>query len=309
MYLHWSKKTDDPKSSLVTMVFGVGLIGNAIIAAMRNGRSEIEFNSKEVHFPWSDIAQQTQILESLEEDMTDLFSAAANVEVVWSAGKAGFASNQAEVDAELVNYRTVLHWLDRLQKNRGLNIRVNLISTLGGIFEQELLVSSESVPKPLRAYGHLKLLQENELIHKDNLDRRIYRVSSAYGYVSSNKRMGLIPTLIANGISEKHTLLSGSLDTLRDYIWVEDLAAYIVTNLYCDECFDDVLSVASFRSHSIQQLIEKIELLLNQKLLLRHDRRPTNARSISISASLRPPGLVVSDINQTLADIVKTCEF
>lgn len=309
MYLHWSKKTDDTESSFVTMVFGVGLIGNAVIVAMRNGFNEFEFNSKHVHFPWSDKALQIQILQALEQDMAALFLTAAKIEVVWSAGKAGFASDQAEVDIELKNYRTVLNWLDELKKKRDLDIRVNLISTLGGIFEQELLVSSESVPKPLRAYGHLKLLQENELIHKHNLGRRIYRVSSAYGYVSGNTRMGLIPTLIANGISEKHTLLSGSLDTLRDYIWVEDLAAYIVTNLYCDECLDDVLSIASFRSHSIQQLIEKVELLLNQKLLLRHDRRPTNARSISISASLRPPGLVVSDINQTLADIIKTCEF
>ena len=44
-----------------------------------------------------------------------------------------------------------------------------LMSSIGGLFEGQALINSESNPKPLRPYGKLKLSQEGYLQSKDNI--------------------------------------------------------------------------------------------------------------------------------------------
>ena len=41
-----------------------------------------------------------------------------------------------------------------------------------------------------------------------------------------NKRSGLIPTMIENGIKKKVSMISGSLNTLRDYVHAEDIVFF-----------------------------------------------------------------------------------
>lgn len=305
MYFLWNEKIDGLAPKIVTVVFGSGLIGAAMIRALRDKTSDEEHFYKQVEFPWDNISQQSMALNSVAKEMYEYFSMAGKIEVIWSAGKTGFNSSQADVDAELLNYNVVLNWLDELQKTHNANITVNLISSLGGLFEHEELINAQSIPNPVRVYGHLKLTQENVLARKENLDKRIYRVASAYGHVSNAKRMGLISTLIMNGLNNKCTLLSGSLDTLRDYIWVDDLADYVVADIYSGKHLSSIQYVASFRSHSIQNIIEKVEFLINKNILLHHDSHPTNACSISICPSLKPPELALSDINHTLQTIIE----
>jgi len=305
MYLQWKSKLSEGEPQFAAIVFGSGLIGSSIISSLQNLNQQSNYLSKQFQVPWLDTSKQTAALELLHDDLENLFSSADRIEIIWSAGKAGFNSTQSEVNTELRNYSTIIQWVSQLQKRSGANITVSLISSLGGLFEQTELVDSTSSPRPTRPYGHLKLLQEYELLKHKNLENRIYRVSSAYGNISEQNRMGLIPTLIKNGLNQKNTALTGSLNTLRDYIWVNDLTDYLVKNINSNEYLNETQSIASFRTHSIQQIIDKVELLINKKLLITHSDCLTNTSSISICPSLKPQGISISEINQTMLTIIK----
>ena len=89
----------------VIALFGAGLIGSAVARAiMQEGtRSAIT-----LPFSWKDADQREADLASLSETMFGTMAGSVrHVEVVWTAGRAGFAAGWADVEEELAAFESV----------------------------------------------------------------------------------------------------------------------------------------------------------------------------------------------------------
>ena len=230
MILFESNKDGD---KLILLIFGIGLIGQSIIRGLK--RHSDERHQEQLPFNWLDSVQASLDVEVIQSRLKASLvgvTSRPHISVVWSAGKAGFSAKQQEIKDELDSFETVLQILDWLNEQiSDVRLAFHLLSSAGGLFEGQRYVTGASVPAPKRLYGELKLRQEMLLQElTDSMDVQIYRPTSVYGYGGIGKRMGLIPTLISNGLLNKTSTIFGNLSTLRDYVLSEDIGDYIARN-------------------------------------------------------------------------------
>ena len=292
-------KQDDHAPSLI-LIFGVGLIGSSIVSKILGTKI---YSADDYPFSWDNLERQTKELEFIREKigiLTHPFAREENtVELIWSAGKSGFSSSREQSEQEYCTYRDVTISLIQYCKQLGARININLISSLGGLFEGVNYVKSNTIPDPGRPYGWLKLQQET---HLDKLSSkmgvRIFRLTSVYGFVSNKHRMGLVPTLIRNGLRHEVTHIFGRLETLRDYVWVDDAAAFVV-GCVLNQSVDggkEIYTIASFRPRSVYEVKSEVEKVLRKRIYVAMSREQTNTGNISVSSELQPSGLVCSPL-------------
>lgn len=305
MFFIWKDNLESTgeKSCSVIIVIGLGLIGSAISEVLRQNLGD-GYNIKKFKIPWQNESALSIQLGYINLEMEGILNDAGHVEAIWSAGKAGFQCQTSEAAQELANFGLTIQWLQHLKVRHQANVNLSLISSLGGLFESAGLIDETSTPQPQRIYGHLKLEQEKQLVAASDIGHRIYRVSSVYGHVSQTHRMSLIPTLVANGILKRTTSFNGRLSTLRDYIWVDDLAGFVVKKLRDPSELGSVVHMASYTSYSIEEIKEKVESLLNHQLKWSFAASLDNARSMSVSSTLRPAAFSPSDIDANLRLII-----
>jgi UDP-glucose 4-epimerase len=83
------------------------------------------------------------------------------------------------------------------------------------------------------------------------MDGHIYRPSSIYGFSREAGRSGLINTLIKNAKSHSVSRIFGSLDTVRDYVLVTDIAEFIARRIIQAETHSQTFILASGRPASV----------------------------------------------------------
>jgi len=279
------------------LLFGIGLIGGALERELR-----VRFKARATDLPydWNDPdlrrQQRTTILASAGD--------AERIVVVWTGGRSGFGSTEAEMRQEAAVVGELIGLAERLQPGRTVDF--HMLSSAGGLFEGQTHCSSASRSRPLRPYGAGKLAQEAALARASALDRRcIYRPSSVYG-AGRSRRAGLITTLIANALSGRTTRISGNLNTLRDYVLADDIGRYMArTIMERAGPAEQVLLLASGRPASIFEVIERVRERVERPLLLQLDAHPSNVRDMSFLPSALPAGWraasLVSGISQTVA--------
>jgi nucleoside-diphosphate-sugar epimerase len=243
------------------------------------------------------------VLRNLPVNWADLFSAAVqfktaielckktkteHLNIIWAAGKAGFSANESETSAELATFQNVLAVIDQYSQN-GTSIKVHLISSAGGLFEGQVNVGYHSVPKPLRPYGFLKLNMESFLINlKKSISYSIYRISTVYGYINESSRMGLIASLVYNSMKKKETFIFGTFNTMRDYVWVEDISQFVADEIFERHSTNNTYTLVSCIPMSIFQMHKIVENTINRKCLIRFISNPSNINHNTYNLSIRP---------------------
>lgn len=212
---------DRPNGRAVLLV-GLGLIGSKTLQhCLLRGYKVAETR----RLDWSTASSlQTGYLEA--DELWLLRHSSDPLSVVWSAGNSGFTSEEAATNLELDHFKFFLDWFSRLAERRPANL--HLVSSAGGLFEGQMRISRESVPRPQRPYGQLKLDQE-ELARRmvDPKALTTYRPSSVFGLSATSARRGLLGVLIGNCLQRKVTTIFGSLETVRDYVWADDIGRYL----------------------------------------------------------------------------------
>ena len=287
----------------LTAVIGSGLMGSSVINLIKNHSDWQYDNQSDSSIPWNNQGAQLRVLRQLHDQLIPKLLTADSIEVIWSAGKAGFSCTQSEAENELSNFKTIIGWVSQLKETCKTSITVNLISSLGGLFEKADVVRHNTQPQPNRAYGFLKLEQEKLLQAATELNWRIYRVSSAYGPIATHNRMGLIPTLMLNAYRQKSTHIYGYLNTRRDYVWVDDVTQYLVSQLHTQKGLSQLQALASYESFSIAEIKHKVEQTLQRTLNFTFSNQPDNGESISISPCLRPVGFQTSNLQDSIKKI------
>jgi UDP-glucose 4-epimerase len=147
--------------------------------------------------------------------------------VIWAAGRAAVSTTAEATGAEAEALRAVVAQLaEHLPTGRGAFF---LASSAGGVYagSSEPPFGIHSIPRPLSPYGELKLEQED--IAREALSGVcpvvIGRFSNLYGPGQDlGKLQGLISRLALSAVTKEPVNIFVSLDTLRDYIYVDDAA-------------------------------------------------------------------------------------
>lgn len=260
-------------------LFGVGLIGKAITSHILSNSS---YNFQYCKSFWGQ-AKNLHIHKKAITETIKQISSGQTLEVIWSAGKAGFYANQKEIKQELDEFKSHLNFISQAAYSTGITINFTLFSSAGGLFEGQRLIETNTIPDPQRFYGNLKLNMEKALESYSFNLVRIVRLTSVFGYILPNQRRGLIPTLIENGLKRRITSISGTFDTLRDYIFVEDIASFIIQDFSSKTMRPEgkIVHLSSEKPSSIGEIIHSVEKILKRKLFLQWNPKPTNPAHIS----------------------------
>jgi nucleoside-diphosphate-sugar epimerase len=291
-------------------VFGAGLLGSAIVNAVT---STALLQSERISLSWTDAALQERQLQELEARISaglrEPVKGVPALKVLWSAGRAGFAATEAETAVELESFRAVLGMTERLARRlSGVRMGFYLLSSAGGLFEGQRHVDQTSKPEPRRPYGFLKQRQEELLaVSGAPITKRVYRPTSVYGYLRPNQRIGLISTLILNGLRHQVSNITAWMSTLRDFVFVEDIARFISRILLEDDAEgeESTAVLAHAKPFSIFEIEKMVENVLGRKIYVSYSLEPSNREDITFSHSVLPPGWHSSDLGSNISLIYK----
>lgn len=278
----------------IIALWGLGLIGRAIYDRLHSLGPGLE---QELAFPWQGEKAQIEaaalILPSILQQVAESRRwGTPSIALIWSAGKIGFAASETEASQERLSFKVVLNLAqalrDRLPDTR---VEFHLMSSAGGLCEASRYVEPGTPLSPCRPYGYCKLDQERALLDLDGLVPYIYRPSSVYGPIRGEARRGLIPILIRQGLLRQVVQVFGTLTTLRDYVYVGDVAGYVAARLVgteTGETAERISWLVAGRPFSILEVKHLVERLLRHRLYLALHYDPVNSRDISFSPRLRP---------------------
>lgn len=200
-----------------------GLFGSAINRqALRHGIGVFEA----APIPWDDADAAREAFRANARAFTEHVGD-QDWAVLWAAGRAATASQAEEAQRELTALQDAVDAL-RTHHPAGRGAFF-LTSSAGGVYagSEHPPFDEHTVPRPLSAYGELKLDQEQAA--RDGLSGVcpvvVGRVSNLYGPGQDlNKLQGLISRLALAAVTKQPITMFVSLDTIRDYIEVDDAA-------------------------------------------------------------------------------------
>lgn len=277
----------------LVLVFGVGMIGHAIVDALYRLGFQHE---ADIPYSWDDAQHRKSAAQRVEAVCCDWPQGRKpRLSLVWSAGRAGFHSSEPELLPEAAAFEDVLGLIGGLRESlRPPSLDVHFISSAGGLFEGQEGVSLASRPVPVRPYGMLKLRQEYLLAERlPPNEVAIYRPSSVYGPHFSGSRHGLINHLVSNSRRGRVTVLDAHVMALRDYVYSGDIGRYIARAIHFGldpDRASPVYFLVSSRCASIFEVVGKIERVLKLKIPFRIDENFGNHRNITFSERVLPAG-------------------
>lgn len=263
------------KKVLFLIIVGDGLVGSSIIEQIKiRGYSKV-FYVKPNWFVTAKIAKQLLLLMKKIGESKSVES----VSLIWSAGKTGFNSSLQEVQSETLIFKQLIQvFMENIKTYTDSQPIIHYMSSAGGLYEGIRNVDTSTIPMPKRPYGFAKLEQENFLkSYLPQINLHIYRPSSVYGFINAKNRLGLISALIINTINHRTTIIAGGFDTLRDYIWVGNVASFVTDMIDSNSNGSFTHLLANGRAYSIYEIKNTIEKRLRRKVYLKFSKLPSNA--------------------------------
>ena len=224
--------------------------------------------------------------------------------IVWAAGTAVVASDDTRTSSELSIFTALAESVaTTLPPYVGTFF---VTSSAGGVYAASSgrPFSVDSPVAPISAYGELKLAQERAAIEhcSDMCSVLIGRFSNLYGPARHKaKQQGLIQWLCSGAMQRTAVNLYVSMDTMRDYLFVED-AARLVWSLLRESDSRTGAAIhllASGKSHTIAEVVATVENVTHRRVPLAMgthassskqvlDLRFTSTLTLSQSAGLTP---------------------
>jgi UDP-glucose 4-epimerase len=205
------------------VVGGGGLLGSAV-----QRRCEDPFASTPV--PWADPVAAAAVLRS-DASRFQREAGGDPWAIVWAAGAATVSTSAESAAPELHALEALLTSVrDHRPAGRGA---VFLTSSAGGVYAGSANPPFDmaTTPVPLSPYGELKLAQERAAtdLLADVCPLVVGRFSNLYGPGQNlGKLQGLISRLALSAVTRQPINIFVSLDTIRDYIYVDDAAAALL---------------------------------------------------------------------------------
>jgi UDP-glucose 4-epimerase len=186
-----------------------------------------------VAVPWGDPAAAVDALAGAAER---LLADGHPWRLFWCAGSGVVASDQHQLDDEVATFEAFLDRLVAIASAPGAaSGAVFLASSAGGVYAGSLAppFTEQTRPRPISPYGQAKLDTE-ELLRAfavaSGVPVLIGRISNLYGPGQDHvKAQGLISVLCRAHLARRPASIYVSLDTARDYVFVDDVARLAVS--------------------------------------------------------------------------------
>lgn len=199
-----------------------GLLGRALVREMRRRGDHVVTSV----VPWGDPDEAVRVLARDAQAILDL-AGSGPWRLAWCAGSGVTGTSPAHLAQEIASLRTAL---DRLGPGAAAGT-VLLASSAGGVYagSDGPPHDETTVPVPLSAYGENKLIAE-ELVAAwaatHGGSAVVARFSNLYGPGQNlRKPQGLVSHLCRGFLTATPISIYVPVDTLRDYIYVDDAAS------------------------------------------------------------------------------------
>ena len=262
-----------------TWVVGAGgLLGRAVAAAVdrRSGWQRVRIEP----LPWTDerafaAAARTGIRTLLDARGGGPWA------ILWVAGAAVTATPQSELDRELAQFHAFLDIVrdEATASDAAASGAVFYASSAGGIYSgsQHPPFVETTATAPISPYGRFKLDAERALesfATETGVAAVSGRIANLYGPGQRlDKMQGIISHLARAQVSPASVSIYVSLDTMRDYLYVDDGAELVldtVERLRAEGVTYAMKNLASGRAVTIADLIGQFRIILKRppKVLL-----------------------------------------
>jgi UDP-glucose 4-epimerase len=232
--------------------------------------------------PWGDHDAAAAVLDS---DLEQFIRAARNDDwsVVWAAGSAVVGSAADKLGAET---RIMSHLLTRLRDSQPAGRGAFFLSSsAGGLYAGSVRppFDESTTPRPLSPYGEAKLAQEEIL--RMTLEGRVPLVIGRFSNLAGPcqnlaKQQGLISQLCRAAITRQSLSVFVPMETLRDYLDVDDAAAMVrtlVENAVHDQPTTQVLrNISSRRPVSVCAVLRTVQQVAHRTVRIGLGRSPSS---------------------------------
>lgn len=212
--------------------------------------------------------------------------------------------NVADVRAAVSGRDVVLHFLSTTdpasaENDPTLDVRTNITSSIemfqlcaesgvekvffastgGAIYgDQDQQTFRETDPTyPVSPYAIGKLAIENYLRYfnrKHDLGYTVFRISNPYGpRQNPAKRQGVIPIFLRQIARDEPLTIFGDGSMVRDYVYVEDLAAMVATAV-TEGTRRELYNLGSGVGHSVTEIVRGIEVATGRRATLSYREKP-----------------------------------
>lgn len=210
---------------MLTWIVGRGgLLGSAVVRA-----TGTKFTARPV--PWENHDAAADVLDS---DLEGFIRAAGNDDwsVIWAAGSGVVGTSTDKLAADT---RIVSHLFTRIRDSRPAGRGALFFSSsAGGVYAGSTHppFSESTTPRPLSPYGETKLAQEEIL--RTTLESHIPIVIGRFSNLAGPgqnlvKQQGLVSQLCRAVVQRQSLNVFVPMETLRDYLDVDDAAAMVRT--------------------------------------------------------------------------------
>ncbi len=221
--------------TLASVVGAGGLLGSHVLRAIPSDAPRVAaWDPGHPKISWHDPqCALSELACRVERFSRDVRSGPGSWAVLWCAGSGVVGTTAKSLAAEMAFFERVLlllreHMLD-------LPGHVLLASSAGGVYgdNPDQPLTEDSVCNPISDYGRHKLRQERFLLAWasgcPNVSTLIARISNLYGPGQNlAKPQGLIAHICQGLLHRTPVHVYVSLDTVRDYVFVDDCAAHLV---------------------------------------------------------------------------------
>lgn len=249
---------------------GTGFLGKNLIRGLMKEHHEVVVYARNYH-KLHELDSCFKTIEVICGDFsreTDFESILDGIECVFFLISATGPSNK---DLKLDFKQNVMPSFALLDCCVKKKIRVLFFSSGGTVYgEPQYLPIKESHPtNPICAYGMSKMVVERMLEYYRvmyGLDYRILRISNPYGPGQDpNRRQGVIAVFLAHVLAGKEIEIWGNGETVRDYLFVDDLIEACVMLLsYAGN--ERIFNIGSGKGVSLNEILHAIHELLQKEI-------------------------------------------
>jgi len=239
----------------------------------------LEHQSRKIRFVSGEFANRDELSKALEnQEIVYHFICTTNPAESWN-------DPFIEIDQ---NLRPSMQFFE-LAVNAGVK-KIVFPSSGGTVYgPQEKPVDERAVPTPLSPYGISKLAIEHFLHYfheRSGIEVDLYRIGNAYGPRQPIERpQGVIAVWMRDILNGSEIQVYGDRNTLRDYIYIEDIA-FLMTHSLNNLAASGVYNLGSGMGTSILRLLKIFQTVINDPIQYRiHPRRPLDNASIVLDSS------------------------
>ena len=222
--------------NLVWVVGGHGLLGSALVRTLQRGEQQVFEAPRRLR--WN---ERTLLHADLAQATTAFVAAAQGADtwcVCWAAGVGTMLSTHAAMALETAAFKQLLDALAANPSMDNIPGRIALASSAGAIYAgcRDAVITEASRAAPTTPYAQAKLQQEASLaaymVARPSVAALAARLSTIYGVgQESGKQQGLLSHIARCTVRGEPVRIYVPLDTIRDYMAVDDAAAAITQAL------------------------------------------------------------------------------